>query len=78
MVHKTHTYKELETVEIPEDVPELGVKAGTPGTIATVYDGGRMLDVEVGREDGTSAGFVDLKLEDDGTLHLVGYSTLGS
>lgn len=74
----TRTYEELEMVAIPEDVPELGVKAGRLGTIATVYDSGRMLDVEIGRKDGTSAGFVDLKLEDDGSLHVVGYSPLDS
>lgn len=48
------------------------------GTVAAVYGDGRMLDVEIGREDGTSAGFVDLKVEDDGTLRLVGHSTLSS
>jgi hypothetical protein len=37
------TYEELETVAIPEDIPELGVEAGTTGTIVTVYEGGRML-----------------------------------
>jgi hypothetical protein len=62
------TYEELETVAIPEDVPELGVEAGTTGTIVTVYEGGRMLLVEIGREDGTSVGLVDLEVGEDGSL----------
>lgn len=73
---KTRTYQELEMVAIPEDIPELGVNPGDEGVIATVYDGGRMLDVEIGREDGSSAGFVDLKIGEDGTPHVVGYSLL--
>lgn len=72
------TYRELEMVAIPEDVPELGIKAGTMGTIATVYDEGRMLDVEVSREDGITVGFVDLKLAEDGSLSLVAFTPLGS
>lgn len=63
MVPRTRTtYEEFEMVALPEDVPELGVEAGTTGTIVTVYEGGRMLLVEIGREDGTSAGFVDLEV----------------
>lgn len=73
---ETRTYEELERVAVPEDVPELGVRAGRMGTVATVYDGGRMLDVEIAREDGTSAGFVDLRVEDGGDLRVVGYSLL--
>jgi len=63
MAQRTRTtYEELETVAIPEDVPELGVEAGTTGTIVNVYEGGRMLLVEIGREDGTSVGLVDLEV----------------
>ena len=65
------TYKELESVEIPEAVPELGVKAGDRGVIATVWDGGRMLDVEVPKPGGTSAGFVDIEVLPDGAPHCV-------
>jgi hypothetical protein len=43
------TYDVLETVAIPEDVPELGVEAGTTGTIVTVYEGGWMLSLVIGR-----------------------------
>lgn len=71
-------YEELDMVAIPEDIPELGVKADDEGTIATVYDsdGALMLDVEMSRPDGTSAGFVDLEVAEDGTPRVVGYSPL--
>jgi hypothetical protein len=72
------TYRELEMVAIPEDVRELGIKAGAMGTIATVYDDGRMLDVEVSREDGATIGFVDLKVAEDGSLSLVAYTPFES
>lgn len=75
MTHKTRTYEELETIAIPDDVPELGVQAGDTGTISTVYAGGRMLDVEVSRGDGQTIGFVDIEVQDTGDLILVGYST---
>ena len=65
------TYEELETVAIPEEIPELGVEAGTTGTIVTVYEGGRMLLVEIGREDGTSVGLVDLEVGEDRSLRPV-------
>ncbi|CAN5826216.1 hypothetical protein BH23ACT11_BH23ACT11_21910 [soil metagenome] len=74
MTHKTRTYEELETIGIPYDVPELGIRAGDMGTIATVYAEGRMLDVEVIREDGQTIGFVDLEVQDTGGLRLVGHS----
>ncbi len=72
------TYEELEMVAIPKGVPELGIEAGAMGTIATVYAGGRMLDVEVSREDGSTVGFVDLKVGEDGSLSLVAYTPLDS
>lgn len=65
-------------VAIPEDIRELGIKAGAMGTIATVYDDGRMLDAEVSREDGATIGFVDLKVAEDGSLSLVAYTPLNS
>jgi hypothetical protein len=71
-------YKEQGIFAIPEDVPELGVKAGDMGTIADVYEGGRLLDVEISRNDGTSAGFVDVRIDDRGMPHVVGYSALST
>lgn len=78
MAETRTTYRELEIVTIPEDVPELGIEAGAMGTIATIYGDGRMLDVEVSRENGATVGFVDLKVADDGSLSLVAVTPLGS
>ena len=79
MAPKTRTtYEELEIVTLPEDVPELGVEAGTTGTIVDVYDSGQMLLVEIGREDGTSAGLVDLKVGEDASLRLISYTSFTS
>lgn len=72
------TYEELEMVAVPKDVPEFEIEADTMGTIATVYDGGRMLDVEVSHEDGTTVGFVDLEVGEDGSLSLVAYMPIHS
>jgi Domain of unknown function (DUF4926) len=72
MAPRTRTsYEEFETVAIPQDVPKLGVEAGTTGTIVTVYEGGWMLLVEIGREDGTSVGLVDLEVREDGSLRQI-------
>lgn len=50
------TYKELDSVEIPSAVPELGVKAGDRGVIVTAWDDGRMLDVEIPKPSSISGG----------------------
>jgi hypothetical protein len=79
MAQRTRTtYGELETVAIPEDVPELGVEACTTGTIVTVYEGGRMLLVKIGREDGTSVGLVDLEVGEDGSLRPISSTPFSS
>lgn len=82
MTSKTHAvYRKLDVVPLPEDVPELGVTAGHPGVVDFVYDEGRGLHVEVGREDGTTAGFVQLEADEaaDGGLswRVVAFSTFG-
>jgi hypothetical protein len=71
-------YREHGIFAVPEDVPELGVKAGDMGTIAGVYEGGRLLDVEISRNDGASAGFVDVRIDDRGIPHVVGYAGLST
>jgi hypothetical protein len=71
------TYRAFDLVPIPEDIPELGVKAGDLGVVDFVYDDGRGLHVEIGREDGTSAGFVQLEADEEGTWHVVAYSVFG-
>jgi hypothetical protein len=83
MVPKTHTtYRALDLVPIPEDIPELGVKAGELGVVDFVYDGGLGLHVEIGREDGTTAGFVQLEADSEAESaslwHVVAYSPFGS
>lgn len=65
-------------VGLPDDVPELGLKAGTTGTVSKVYDDGRSLMVHFGREDGTSVGLVDLRVEEDSSLRLISYTPLSS
>ena len=77
MSRMEHRYRELDVIPVPEDMPALGVEAGTPATVDTVYAGGRMLSLEIGREDGSSAGFVDVEVEDDGALRVVGFSSIG-
>src|SRR5215203_315312 len=69
-------FKEHGIFAVPEDVPELGVKAGDPSVIAGVYEGGRLLDLEIAREDGTSAGFVDVRLDERGVPQVIGHSSL--
>ena len=78
MPPKTQAYEKLNKVALPEDVPEFGIRAGTLGTIAIMYDGGRMLDVEVTREDGTTVGFLDLEVREDGLLTPIAYTPLPS
>ena len=70
------TYRELEIVAIPESISEFGIEAGATGTVATVYDGGGMLDVEVSDGYGATIGFVDLKVAEDGSLSLVAFTPL--
>lgn len=69
-------YREHGLFAVPEDVPELGVKAGDPGVISGVYEGGRLLGLEIAHEDGTSSGFVDVRLDRGGAPRVVGYSSL--
>jgi hypothetical protein len=82
MTPKTHTtYRALDLVPIPEPIPELGVEAGDLGVVDFVYNEGRGLHVEIGREDGTTAGFVQLEAETeiDGSYswRVVAYSPFG-
>lgn len=69
------TYRELDPVEIPDAVPELGVQPGDRGVIEHIYDGGRMLSVEVPKPGGASVGFVDIDVSGDGP-RVVAYSKL--
>lgn len=76
---KTRTYRELDVVPVPEDIPEIGVRAGDEGTVDTVYDGGRMVSVEMSSGEGRSFAFVDLRLEGPaGEPVVAGYTPIGN
>ncbi|MBA3473834.1 MAG: hypothetical protein H0T57_11515 [Rubrobacter sp.] len=74
-------YRELDMVPIPEDIPELGIKAGYLGTVDFVYavrdEPGRGLHVEVSRDDGSTIGFVQLEADEEGAWHVMVYSVFG-
>jgi len=53
-------YRELDLVAIPEPIPELGIEAGTLGTVDLVYEGGRKADVEVSNDEGITLGYVTI------------------
>jgi hypothetical protein len=63
-------YKELDLVTIPDSIPELGIEAGTLGTVDLVYEGARKADVAVSR-DGDIFGYVTI--EADPEPHVVAY-----
>ena len=69
-------YKELDSLEVPSAVPELGVEAGERGVVLHVWNEGRMLDVEIPKPGGKSAGFVDIEVARDGTLRVVGHAPM--
>lgn len=78
---RTHAYEELETVVVPEAIPELGVESGDSGTVALVHEDDadhQLLLVHMDREDGTTAGSVQLRIDAEGKPHVVGYSSLSS
>lgn len=64
----TRHYEELDVIEIPSDVPEIGVKAGERGTIVDMS--GDALIVEVVATSGKTRGLVDMVL--DPTPRVVG------
>ncbi|MDP9479239.1 MAG: DUF4926 domain-containing protein [Actinomycetota bacterium] len=53
------TYRELDVIAIPEDVPDAGIKAGDLGTIVDVLPGGH-LTVEVIDEEGRTLDLLNL------------------
>lgn len=74
------TYRELDLVPIPEDIPDLGIEAGMRGTVDTVFTdetGSQGLYVEVSHKDGTTVGFVQLEISGDpkDTWRVVAYSS---
>jgi hypothetical protein len=56
---------------MPEAVSELGVEAGTVGTVDLVYKGGRKADVALSDDDGDIFGYVTVKADPE--PHVVAY-----
>lgn len=65
----------MDTVEIPEAIPEIGMEAGTPAVVDTVSEDGRRLLADASSPEPPSA-MVDLEVGDDGSLRVVGYLEL--
>lgn len=62
------TYREMDDYTVPEPgVPEVGLAAGAPGVVDTVYDGGKRLLVDCTAPEGPSALLTVEVLEDGGT-----------
>ncbi|MBA2712476.1 MAG: DUF4926 domain-containing protein [Rubrobacteraceae bacterium] len=55
-------YSELDTIEVPEDVPEVGIKSGAVGTIVDIAPSG-ILAVEVVEESGATVEILDVDPE---------------
>ena len=70
--------QQFSLVPIPEDIPELGIEAGYLGTADRTYPVGsharRGLYVEVSRPDGTTIGFTQLEVDEEGTWHVMTYT----
>lgn len=52
MAEAKRTYKELDVIAIPEDVPEVGIKAGTLGAVVDVMPDGTLVVDVVDKETG--------------------------
>lgn len=54
-------YRELEIIELPEDMPEIGVKAGHPATVVDRHE--EIITVDVSDESGRTLDLLDVKTE---------------
>jgi len=65
-------------IPILEDIPELAIEAGHLGTLDHTYpvrgEAGRGLYVELSRPDGTTIGFTQLEVDEDGAWHVMTYT----
>lgn len=75
MSETRHTYRELEVVPIPDDVPELGIEAGAMGTVVDVLSEGRLVTVDVVDYNGRTLDLIDIYLEPE--PHVIGRWHLG-
>lgn len=53
------TYKEFDLIPIPEHVPELGIEAGTRGTVVDILSDGT-LTVDISDEEGHTLDLIDV------------------
>ena len=63
MEHRKPKYELLEVVPIPDVVPELGIEAGTTGTVVDVLDEGRLVTVDVSDDEGRTIDLINVRLE---------------
>ncbi|MBA2712648.1 MAG: DUF4926 domain-containing protein [Rubrobacteraceae bacterium] len=69
MKETARKYRELDTIEVPEDVPEVGIESGAVGTIVDIAPSG-ILAVEVVEESGATVEILDVAPEP--TPHVIG------
>lgn len=69
------TYKEFDLIPIPGHIPELGIEAGTKGTVVDVLSEG-MLTVDISDEEGHTLDLIDVVADPEprivGRWHLSG------
>ena len=63
------TYSELDTIAVPDDVPEAGIESGAVGTVVDVSPSG-ILSVEVSDERGATLEILDVQTEPE--LRVIG------
>jgi hypothetical protein len=70
--------QQFTRVPIPEDITERDIEAGYLGTVDHTYpvggEAGPGLYVEVSRTDGTTVGFTQLEVDEEGAWHVVTYT----
>lgn len=69
MKETARTYSELDTIAIPEDVLDAGIKSGATGTVVDVSPSG-ILAVEVSDDMGATLEILDVKTEPE--PHVIG------
>lgn len=67
-------YEELEVIELPSDVPDLGIRAGHPATIVDKSSDG-VLTVDVSDGEGRTLDLLDIATAPD--LRVIGRWHLG-
>lgn len=70
MEHRQPKYELLEVVPVPEDVPELGIEAGTTGTVVEVFVEALLVAVEVSDDEGRTIDLINVRLDPE--PHVVG------